>query len=375
MHNVTAIIGGSVGNDPYASNTWSGSAAHLFRAMEAGDLLDGRAHGIDISKPLRMLLLAKNFSQDRNVWRRHFFFDPNYRAALSRAAAQVPVNTPFSFQLGAMYSLPQAHPQKRAISFHDGNLAELEAAGFGLDGVAPKRIEQALRYEVDVAQQVTAIFTMSEYLRQSFIKNYGVPAKKVVNVGGAFNLKEIPAEQMGKSYTAPRLLFIGIDFFRKGGEVLLQGFEAVLRRFPTAELHIVGPRELESIPPGVVFHGHLSKEEPAGQAKLEELFRSASLFVLPSLYEPFGIAPLEAMLYQLPCVVTRGWALQETVVEGVTGELVEKGNAEELAEKICGLLREPERMAAMGLAGRERARTEYTWEAVVGRMKAGVGRL
>ena len=375
MHNVTAIVGGSVGNDPYAPNTWSGSAAHLFRAMEAAALLDGRAHGIDIPKPMRMLLLAKNFNRDRGIWRRHFFFDPSYRAALTKAAAQVPVNTPFTFQLGAMYSLPQAHPQKRAISFHDGNLAELEAAGFGLDGVRPLRIEQALRYEVEVAQQVTAIFTMSEYLRQSFIKNYGVPAAKVVNVGGAFNLNEIPAEQPEKSYAAPRLLFIGADFFRKGGAVLLRGFEAVLRRFPAAELHLVGPREFEAIPPGVIFHGHLSKQDPAQRAKLEELFRSASLFVLPSLYEPFGIAPLEAMLYQLPCVVTRGWALQETVVEGVTGELVEKENADDLAETLCGLLADPERMAAMGKAGRERARTEYTWAAVAARMAAAVARL
>ena len=89
---------------------------------------------------------------------------------------------------------------------------------------------------------------------------------------------------------------------------------------------------------------------------------------MPSLYEPFGIAPLEAMIHQVPCLVTNGWGLKETVVEGQTGGLVECGSVDDLTEKLVHFLKDPDRLRKMGELGRARA-LEFTWEKVVGRMK------
>ncbi|MGH9518609.1 MAG: glycosyltransferase, partial [Terriglobales bacterium] len=115
-------------------------------------------------------------------------------------------------------------------------------------------------------------------------------------------------------------------------------------------------------------HGHLSKADPAQLERLESLFRAASLFVLPSLYEPFGLAPLEAMLYRVPCIVTDAWAFQETVLPGVNGDRVAKGDAEELADKMIHLLNNPDSLAAMGGRGRELVLREHTWSAVARRI-------
>jgi glycosyltransferase involved in cell wall biosynthesis len=106
--------------------------------------------------------------------------------------------------------------------------------------------------------------------------------------------------------------------------------------------------------------------------ELESLFRDCTLFVLPSLYEPFGIAPLEAMLYQLPCLVTDAWALRETVIPDFNGDLVPKGSVEGLAEKLLQLLSKPDALATMGRQGRERVLRDYTWSAVVDRMSAAL---
>ena len=159
---------------------------------------------------------------------------------------------------------------------------------------------------------------------------------------------------------------------RKGGLQLLEAFSIVRQTIPTAELHIVGPSTLENLPPGVIFHGHLSKADPAQSAKLEVLFRTSTLFVLPSLYEPFGIAPLEAMLYGLPAIVTNAWALRECVTPGVNGELVEKGDAQDLASKITLLLSDPDRLAVMGRQARETVLTRYTWSAVANRISSTI---
>jgi glycosyltransferase involved in cell wall biosynthesis len=367
MHEVTVFVGGSVGSDPYAPNTWSGSSAHLLRAMKDDDLLE-KAAGIQSPKLTNYVRLAKNFSSDRNLWRKHFYFDPKYRKALTRAAAAVPVSSPVLMQIGHMFSLPEAFPGRKCISYHDGNLAELVASGFGLDGVSRMRIEQALAYEHETARRMTAVFTFSEYLRQSFVRAYGVPADRVFNVGGGINLSDPPEPDPAKTYTAPRILFIGTEFVRKGGPQLLAAFKAVREKIPAAELHIVGPTDVDNLPAGVTLHGHLSKADPAQNRKLESLFRSASLFALPSLYEPFGIAPLEAMLYQLPAVLTNAWALAEFVTPGVNGELVEKGSVDDLAQKLTALLSDPDRLAVMGANARERVLARYTWPAVAERM-------
>lgn len=369
MRDVTVFVGGSTGSEPYSPRTWSGSSPFLLQAMESADLLD-KAIGIRIPRLSNGLLLAKNFTRDRAVWRKHFYFDPAYRKALTRSARFIPVSSSVLMQIGHMFSLPDAFPAHRSISYHDGNLAELLASGFGMEGVSRQRIDQALRYEEQAARNMTAIFTFSEYLRQSFIKNYGVSPDRVFNVGGGINLAEFPELTPDKDYQTARILFIGTEFTRKGGPQLLKAFRMVRDAIPSAELHIVGPTQVGDLPPGAVLHGHLSKANPEQRQKLDSLFREATVFALPSLYEPFGIAPLEAMLYRLPAVVTNAWALCEFVTPGVNGALVEKGSVEDLATRLIELLSNPERLAEMGQKGRETVLARYTWPSVVDRMTA-----
>jgi starch synthase len=371
MREVTVFVGGSTGSDPYSPRTWSGSSQSLLKAMDAAGILD-KAVGIKVPRLANSLLLAKNFTRDRTVWRKHFYFDPAYRRALTRAARNVQVSSPALMQIGHMFSLPEAFPGKKCVSYHDGNLVELLNSGFGIEGISRKRIDQALRYEQETARKMSAVLTFSEYLRQSFIRDYGVPGERVVNVGGAINLTEIPQADAKKDYSGNRILFIGTEFKRKGGPQLLEAFRIVRQSIPTAELHIVGPAQVSDAGPGVVVHGHLSKADVAQRTKLEELLRDSTLFALPSLYEPYGIAPLEAMLYQLPCVVTDAWALREMVTSGVNGDVVEKGSVEDLAAKLIELLGDEDRLKAMGQRGREMVLSRYTWDAVARRISAAI---
>jgi alpha-maltose-1-phosphate synthase len=371
MRELTVFLGGSTGSDPYSSRTWSGSSPFFLNALDQAALLD-KAVGLKLPRLQNYWYLGKNFTSNRTVWRKHFYFDPAYRLALTQTARAIPVTSPFCLQIGHMFSLPTVISGSKCISYHDGNLSELLNSGFGMEGVSRQRIDQALRYEEEAAQQMTAVFTFSEYLRQSFIRDYRVPSERVFNVGGAINLAKIPNPTPTKDYALNRILFIGTEFKRKGGPQLLEAFATVRQTIPTAELHIVGPHTLDNIPPGVIFHGHLSKSDPAQSAKLEVLFRTCTLFVLPSLYEPFGIAPLEAMLYQMPAIVTNAWALRECVAPGTNGDLAEKGNAEDLATKITQLLSNPDRLATMGQQAREIALTQYTWPTVANRISQAI---
>ena len=367
MRKTAAFLEAFIGLDPDSPKAWSGVLPFFLGALRAGGRLD-RTIPLAIPPVRRALMLASSFSPDRAAWRRQYYFSSAYRNAVEQLARKSDFQGEVALQFGALFSLPEAFPHVACLSMHDGNLAERVQSGIGLHGLSKQRIDDTLRFEEQTAQRMTAVCTLSEYLRQSFIRNYRVDPARVHNVGGAVNLREFPPENPSKDYSNGQILFIGVEFERKGGPQLLQAFRIVRETLPDATLHIVGPTTIGDVPPGVVFHGHLSKADVIQKRALEDLLRLCSLFVLPSLYEPYGIAPLEAMLYQMPAIVTNAWALGEIVTPGQNGALVEKGSVEDLAAKILDLLSDPQRLMTLGRQARNGVIPNFTWPAVAARM-------
>jgi len=151
----------------------------------------------------------------------------------------------------------------------------------------------------------------------------------------------------------PRLLFVGADFDRKGGNLLLRVFE---RHFSdSAELHIVSSQAPEDLPGRVHVHRDLQPND----ARLIALYASCDLLVLPTDADLVPWSVLEAMAMQLPVVSTGVGAIPEIVVHDVTGVIVPAGDAEALANAIAGLLSDPDLRRAMGQRGRERIESDF----------------
>jgi len=176
-----------------------------------------------------------------------------------------------------------------------------------------------------------------------------------------------------KDYSQPEIIFIGKEFERKGGALLSDAFAEVRRHVPEAILHVIGPpTRPESLPeaPGVVFHGFLSRNDPA-QAKLfYELLERAALNLLPSRWEPAGIAPLEAMAYGAPAIVTDNWALKEYVQHGVTGLHLADLTSEAIAAAILDALSDKARLARMSEAAYSTTPERFSWRGVARRIIA-----
>ena len=116
-------------------------------------------------------------------------------------------------------------------------------------------------------------------------------------------------------------------------------------------------------------------EEMLPQADLTQVLTAASVFVCPSVYEPFGLTNLEAMACETPVVASAVGGIPEIVVEDVTGHLVPyvadaAAFAAALAGRVNALLAHPDRAAAMGRAGRLRAIEHFGWPAVAARTVA-----
>jgi len=100
-------------------------------------------------------------------------------------------------------------------------------------------------------------------------------------------------------------------------------------------------------------------------SELIKWYRKASIFVMPSYYETFGISAMEAMAFGLPVVATRAGGLSEVVEDGVTGFLVPPGDSQAVAEAIIRLLRDQNLRRRMGEAGRKRVLDEFTVDRVL----------
>jgi D-inositol-3-phosphate glycosyltransferase len=117
--------------------------------------------------------------------------------------------------------------------------------------------------------------------------------------------------------------------------------------------------EDERVAERVTFTGRRSRE------LLKLYYSAADVFVTTPWYEPFGITPLEAMACGRPVVATAVGGLQDSVVDGVTGDLVPPRDPDALGQALAALLDDDERRAAYGAAGVRRARDRYRWSRVV----------
>jgi glycosyltransferase involved in cell wall biosynthesis len=141
-----------------------------------------------------------------------------------------------------------------------------------------------------------------------------------------------------------QLLFVGGDFFRKGGDILLDVFRAQFAE--SCELSIVTHEPIEAGPGVNVF-----RAEPNSDL-LRRLYATSDLFVLPTQAECFGIAAIEALSSGLPVVMGNRGAAAE-IVKGDTGWLIEP-NHDELAAAIRSAVQGRQRLREMG----ERARID-----------------
>jgi glycosyltransferase involved in cell wall biosynthesis len=86
--------------------------------------------------------------------------------------------------------------------------------------------------------------------------------------------------------------------------------------------------------------------------------------VNPSYSESFGITPVEAMACGVPVIATNVGGMKETVVNGITGYLVDRGRPDQIAARIAELTSDAKRRTEMGNAGRQRVSDMFSWDSV-----------
>lgn len=168
-----------------------------------------------------------------------------------------------------------------------------------------------IRTQKESSRAATVNCVSTSWAKQSFVSDYKIQPERITVVGMGHRPRSVTG-LAGRDWRTPKFLFVGIDWRRKNGDAVLRAFRKVRATYPAAELHIVGKHET-IIEPGVADHGLLRREDAAAQRSLDNLYASATAFVLPSRFDPSPIAYLEAASAGLPVVAT---------TEGGAGELL-----------------------------------------------------
>lgn len=369
-----------------ARDSWSGVNWSILRHLrDAGHTVIPA--DVEISGLPRMAVAMSTLSRSRRRWWvRYHLGESGFRARSRRAARWIEEEghrADVILQVGATFQIP---PDCRipVAMYCDGNIAMAnDGADTGFSDAAfltPEEIQEIRGREERVYRRAGLIFTMSHRLRRSFIQDFQLPPGRLATVHCGPNVAlddARPSEGQRLPADPPSVLFVGRDFHRKGGDLLLEAFHQVRRSVPGARLTIVGPGPAEptNLPEWAEVLGYLDRNTPEGSRRMDAAYRNATLFCLPTRFEPFGTSFVEAMLYGLPCVGPDAWAVPEIIDPEGTGLLVPPEDPEALAQGLISLLTDPARCREMGAAGRERVLAWFSWEAIAGRMVEGMRRL
>jgi glycosyltransferase involved in cell wall biosynthesis len=223
-----------------------------------------------------------------------------------------------------------------------------------------------LRYEKELYLGAAAVATTGTHVERTLVGRYGCDPARVRTVHVGANVDIVPVDVDRARYATQRVLFVGVEWERKGGPALVDAFIEVARAFPDAHLTIVGCSPAVRHPQITVV-GRVAREE------MPAYYKAASVFCMPSVIEPLGIAAVEASLFRLPVIASRIGGFFETVTDGETGLLLAPGDAAGLAGAMRRLFQNPDQGRRMGLAGFERNRVLFDWDEVGRRLRAIVG--
>ncbi|NUB90905.1 glycosyltransferase family 4 protein [Haloterrigena sp. SYSU A558-1] len=243
----------------------------------------------------------------------------------------------------------------------DRDVALAAADGWG-ERLLIRRWYRFLRMQREVVRDLPHVLTVSEAAKRRTVADFGADpdALRVVHNGIDTDL----FEPVDRENDRPRVMTtVSADVPLKGARYLLEAF-ADVREHVDAELVVVGEfdegGDCERLVSTLGIEDAVETHSEISYDRMIELYGTADVAVVPSLYEGFGLPAGEAMACGVPVVATTGGALPEVV--GDAGVLVEPGDVGEMAGAIRELLADDARRDRLGERARERIVEEFDWE-------------
>ena len=333
--------------------------------------------GVDLSRVTRALLKAPHVRRGGDslvsLWRSSTLTDRYVERALAREVArQRPDALLQVLDLATVESVPAYLLRDMSWDLIRRLRERFDFATLGHPGFTSRRLDERCARERELYERSAGLLVFSGWLADDLVER-GHPRGKVhvIHPGTTSILDESVAGPADARLRRPRerLLFVGADFKRKAGDLVVEAFTRVRRQRPGLTLTIVGPQRWPlntPIPEGVEFRGRLAPSAVA------PLFRDSDLFVMPSRFEAYGIVFAEALAVGMPAIARDDFAMPEIVRAGHNGALVSDDDPDAVAATILETLDDDAIYERCAAEAADR-RAFYSWDRAARDVLAAIG--
>lgn len=366
--------------DPLSKRSWSGTIYFMSQALQkhCGDVtflgpFSARQLGGKVYNRLVRRLLGKRYDYshslsyarkcakffEKKLEGRSFdvIFAPAAATGLAFLNTRVPIVYASDVTFALLHNYYPEFTNLLEISTRDGNIIEKAA-------ISNSRI---------------ALFS-SEWAGQSAVRDYGAEPAKIRVIPFGANLDTLPLKDVvlnrGKSGRL-RLLFLAVNWFRKGGDIAFETLVSFTKQGIDAELIVCG-----CVPPTGVSHERmtvipfLSKDDPVQMKVLTDLFLTADFLLLPTRYDCTPIVFCEANAFGMPVVTTDTGGVSSLISDGVNGIMLpSSARGDQYADAIYGLYRDDVQYAALNRSSRAAFEERLNWDSwalSVGKVFTGI---
>ncbi len=348
---------------------WSGTHFHTLRALEkhCGDVTPiGPVHlksqsGLRVMARLIKALTGKRFAVNRSPWLSRKYgrifterlrrgnYDLVYASSASTEIAFVQSRAPIVYMADATFAnVLDYYPENQNllnISKRDGFLLERNAI-----------------------QKSSFLIYPSEWAAQSAINDFGADPSSIGIVPFGANLDIPPSAEslrQKKSSEVCRLLFLAVEWGRKGGDLAVQTFRELKKSGIKTKLTICGCIPPEGVSdPDLEVTGFLNKNIPANRERVEQLLLNSDFMLIPTRADCTPIVFCEASAFGLPSVTTETGGVGGAVRHGINGLLLPlAAGPKEIANAIVKVFQDKASFNALAQSARTEYETRLNWDA------------
>ncbi|MDR2886039.1 MAG: glycosyltransferase family 4 protein [Rikenellaceae bacterium] len=283
-----------------------------------------------------------------DVWRERYNFSGKYGANLMEEVARYAmVAAQVAKDLDGKFDVIHAHDW---LTYYAGMAAKrisgkplvvhMHATEFDRSGEhVNQQVYDIERTGMHAADKVIAV---SNLTRNIVIERYGVPAENVVTVHNAVRFASTPSTDVERGVEDKIVTFLGRITYQKGPDYFVEAAAKVLKRLPNVRFVMAGSGDMMAhvirrvarlgIADRFHFTGFLKGED------VQKMFALSDVYVMPSVSEPFGISPLEAMKSNVPVIISKQSGVAEVLDYAVK---VDYWDVDAMADAIYGLIQYP----------------------------------
>lgn len=353
-------------------SNWSGSEYYIAKAI--GEMAGNKLHVIaGLEEQLNLWTRIKFQSNIRIGKRYHLNRSPYVvkQYAEQVAARLVNADSDIIFSPGTM-PIAYLKSKQPKVFYTDATFAAMINYYDWYKNLSKQTIKEGIKLDQQAIDSCALAIFSSEWAAQSAIKDYGASPDKVKVVPLGANITVDPSlDEIKKDIETKaqddvcKILFIGVDWERKGGDTVLKTVELLNNNGIKTELHIIGLNDLApkiEAMPYVYNHGFFDKSNKIDFSKFEQIIKKSHFLLLPSQAEAYGLVFCEAAAYGVPSIATKTGGITTIIRDNVNGRTFDLNSpTEKYAEYIANIFSNKDEYKKLAFSSYQEYKNRLNW--------------